>query len=700
MVIENSYLVLKGDCQNVDDGDKGMNNRERKKKIGKKGIANEIMLHVGKYILLVFVIVALVSVFMIKSSIVTAKETELTLESDSAANKLADYFDPFMKMAEQMAVNPQIRQLLLDTGSGESLLEEDLYKTVFENMVNIASLDTENIMAAWIADIDANMVTQSDLFTSGEGWEFYDRAWSYCTKTGETILTEPYVDASTGNLIISTVAPVYAAEGGEVLGVAGLDISLALVKSVMQEYTIGEKGYVVLFSAGGSVIYAPDESIIQKNISEIGISQNVIDAVTNKKSEFLKYKVSGIEKYGYVSPIGDTGCMVVSNLPVSEYYATLIQMIIGITIVFLIGSVVIVLSIRNTALKITKPILELNDAALKLAAGDLDVALNIKVENEIGELGKSIDKTVQRLKQYIVYIDEIAEVLQQIAGGKLKIELKNDYIGEFQKVKESLLFISSSMQEVMEGINTSAGQVSSGASDLANASQNLAETAGNQAAAIQELVAASTTIAEQVQQSRQGAETSAKETERVTVMVVESQKQVNQMMEAMLNMQETSKKVVGIIQTIEEIADQTNLLSLNASIEAARAGEAGRGFAVVAGEIGKLAEESSAAASTTRELIGLSIEEIEKGNVIANEVVESLHTTMDAIKNVNALIKNNADNATMQADGMEQIRRGVEEISEGIQDSSAMAEESSATSEELAAQAQILNEMVGRFELD
>lgn len=268
-----------------------MVSKKEKKNNGKKGIANEIMIHVGKYILLVFVIVACVSVFMIQSSIVTSKEIELTLESDSAANKLADYFDPYMKMAEQMAVNPQIQELLLNTGSGDSLIEQDLYATVFQNMVNIAKTDTDNIMAAWIADIDANMVTQSDQFTSGEGWEFYDRAWSYCTKTGETILTEPYVDASTGNLILSTVSPVYSPEGGEVLGVAGLDISLALVKTVMQEYTIGEQGYVVLFSAGGSVIYAPDESIIQKNISEIGITQNVIDAVSNKKSEFLKYEI-------------------------------------------------------------------------------------------------------------------------------------------------------------------------------------------------------------------------------------------------------------------------------------------------------------------------------------------------------------------------------------------------------------------------
>ncbi len=670
-----------------------------KKLQNKKKIADEIMLQVGKYILLVFLIVAFVSIFMIRASIMSSKETELTLESESAANQLADYFDPYMKVAEQMAVNPQIQKLLLDTKSGDSLIKQDGYATVFQNMVNIAGTDKENIMAAWIADIDANMVTQSDEFTSGEGWEFYDRAWSYCTQTGETILTEPYVDASTGNMIISTVSPVYAPNNGEVLGVAGLDISLAHVSKVMTEYTIGKQGYVVLFSAAGNVIYAPDESLIQKNVSEIGITENVVNAINNKEAQFMQYKIGGVKKYGYTAPIGNTGCMVVSNLPVSEYYSALIQMILGICVVFVVGIVVIIVSIRKTSLKITKPIHELNDTALKLAAGDLDVDLMITAENEIGELGQSIEATVARLKEYIVYIDEIADVLQQMAQGKLRIELKNDYVGEFQKLKVALLHISSSMREVMEGINNSAAQVSDGASELATASQNLAETAGDQAAAVEELVAASTTVLEQVQQSRESAEESARETERVTSMMIDSQEQMNHMMNAMTNIRETSNQVVGIIQAIEEIADQTNLLSLNASIEAARAGEAGRGFAVVASEIGKLAEESAKAASSTRELIGQSIEEIKKGNTIAEEVVSSLQETVNAIDRVNELIKINAENASDQADNMDQIRLGIEEISEGIQDSSAMAEESSATSEELAAQSQVLNEMVKKFEI-
>ncbi len=161
----------------------------------------------------------------------------------------------------------------------------------------------------------------------------------------------------------------------------------------------------------------------------------------------------------------------------------------------------------------------------------------------------------------------------------------------------------------------------------------------------------------------------------------------------------TSQKVVGIIQTIEDIASQTNLLSLNASIEAARAGEAGRGFAVVADEIGKLALESSKAANTTKELIEISINEINKGSTIATDAMDSLKESVTAVNHVNGMIQETAEDAAVQAENMKQLQAGIEDMAHGIQDNSAASQETSATSEELASQAEILNKMVQKFEL-
>lgn len=665
----------------------------------KKKIANEILVKVGRSVLLVFLIVAVLALLMVRTVIIDAKERELTLESQAASYQLEDFLNQYIRMVEQLSVNPEAVKIVSETKIGGSMLDIAEMDTVRVNMKNMTDQDSENILSVWVADIATSMAVMSDGYVTEPGWDITTRAWFPGILLGKTTLTEPYIDTNTEQLVLTIAAPYFDQKSKEVLGAAGIDISLEHVNELMSSYKIGKSGYVILLSADGTIIYHPQEDRLQTDIHQSGISQEVLDALDQEEEKFLEYQVDGDTKYGYLSKIGDTGYMVISNLPFVEYYSRLIQMILAFVVMFAIGMTLIVISIRRTASSLAKPILSLNQTAQKLAAGNLDVSLEITSENEIGELGDSIQKTVERLKNYIVYIDEISFTLSQLAAGKLKVELKNNYVGEFDRVKMALMNISESMNEVMTGINDSSNQVSAGAEELARASQGLAEGAGTQAAAVEELVATSTTVAEQVQENRKEAELSAAETEKVTAMMEHSQKLMDHMMQAMSKINDTSRQVVGIIGTIEEIADQTNLLSLNASIEAARAGEAGKGFAVVAGEIGKLADESSKAANTTRDLIGVSIEEIDRGNEYAGNVVTSLKEVVEAVEKVNHMIKNTAEKSIAQAHSVDQIRSGIEEISQGVQDSSAAAEESSATSEELAAQAVTLNEMVQKFEL-
>ena len=208
--------------------------------------------------------------------------------------------------------------------------------------------------------------------------------------------------------------------------------------------------------------------------------------------------------------------------------------------------------------------------AQELAEGNLDVSLDVSSENEIGELADSIQKTVNRLKEYINYIDEIAYVLNRLSDGKLKFTLKYDYAGDFAKVKDGMMHISESLQGMIENIINSSAQVSAGADDLSRAAQNIAEGASTQAASVEELVATSVSVSEQVKENTDDALKSADETARVTKMMQDSRTQMDQMTEAMNKITETSNEVVSIIKTIEDIADQTNLLALNASIEADR----------------------------------------------------------------------------------------------------------------------------------
>ena len=609
------------------------------------------------------------------------------------------FFEEYTTVVEQMALNTDVKTLLEETGPGANITESERYATVFNSMKKIVAADSDNIQAVWVGDIDANVATQSDGYTSGSDFEITERAWYKAVEEEKTILTDAYVDASTGNVILSAATPVYDQNGQNIIGIAGVDVALNHIDELLPEYKIGNNGFVILATSEGNVIYHPNTDNQQKSLSELNADKTLIQAVEGGKDTSVHYSADGKSKYGYVGRIGSTDYLTISCLPASEYFASLIRCIIMVLLLVIAGIVVIIITIRHLATQLTKPIVALNDVAQELAEGNLDVTLDIASENEIGELADSIQKTVDRLKEYINYIDEISSVLDRLADGKLKFTLKYDYAGEFAKVKTALLHISGSFEQMIKDIIDSSTQVSIGADELSKAAQNIAEGAMTQAASVQELVATTESVSQQVEENTEDAQKSATETSRVTHMMQDSREQMNQMMEAMNKITETSNEVVSIIKTIEDIADQTNLLALNASIEAARAGEAGKGFAVVASEIGSLADDSSKAANNTRDLIEISLQQIDRGSSLAQNVVQSMQDVLDAVEEVNGMIGKSAENNEAQNQSMEQIRVGIEDISKGVEDNSASAEEASATSQELAAQAATLEELVKRFDL-
>ena len=668
-------------------------------KTSKKQISREISTRILSVVISIFILFCVVVAVMIGNTSLGAQKDELELQSAAASYQMETFFKKYSTIVDQMAMNPDIINLVESTKAGDDITKAPMYKEVFSDLQKDQEYDSENILAAWIGDIDANVLTQSDGYTSDDTFEITERAWYTAASEQATIFTNAYTDASTGKLILSAAAPIYDKSGKNVTGVAGLDIALDHINELFADYKVGNTGFVILLNEDGTIIYHPNSDNQMKNLSDINVSDQVIDALNNKQDTSLKYKASGQTKYGYITNISDTNFYVLSCLPSKEYYSSLVKCIIIMILLAVIGIIAIIYAIQKVAGKITKPILSLNGVAQELAAGNLDVDLNVESDNEIGELADSINLTVVRLKEYINYIEEITYVLNRLASGKLKFNLKYDYAGEFAPVKDGMLNISESLQNIVENIMNSSAQVSAGADDLANAAQSIADGASTQSASVEELVATTTSVTDQVKENTQDAKVAAEETDKVAEMMESSKQQMNQMMEAMDKITETSNKVVGIIKTIEEIADQTNLLALNASIEAARAGEAGKGFAVVASEIGSLADESSKAANTTKDLIGVSIDEIERGNGIATGVVESLQQVVEAIKNVNDKISKSAENYVLQQQNMEQIEVGIEEISKSVEDNSAAAQQSSATSEELAAEASTLESLINHFDL-
>lgn len=665
----------------------------------RKQISKEISLRILTVVISIFLVFSCIMVIMVGQISLNAQKKDLVLQSKAASYQLETFFDKYLTMVEQIALNPDVQSILTETKAGDSILANEKYQEVFQELQKEEETDSENILAAWLGDIDANVLTQSDGYTSDSSFDITQRSWYQVTQTGEPMLTEAYTDASTGKLILSAAAPVYEKNSDQIVGVAGVDISLDHINDLFASYKIGKKGFVIMLMDDGTMIYHPNKKYQMKTLSDVGVSGSVLKALKDGKDTTIKYSVGSNKKYGYVQKIGDTGYYVLSCLPSGEYYSSLIRCLIVTIILLLVGVGAIIVAIQKVSGNITKPIVGLNDVAQKLAAGDLDVVMHVESDNEIGELADSIQKTVDRLKVYIDYIDEISGILNRLAEGKLKFTLKYDYAGDFGRVRDAMLNISESMQSMMENIIQSSGQVSAGAEDLAKAAQNIAEGASSQAVSIQELVATAESVSEKVRENTEDARTAADETIKVTEMMKNSREQMDQMQDAMNKITDTSNQVVSIIKSIEDIADQTNLLALNASIEAARAGEAGKGFAVVASEIGALADESSKAANNTKNLIGISIDEIQRGSGLASQVVASMQEVLTAIESVNQKIGVSADNCLVQEKSMEQMKIGIDEISKGVEDNSASAQETSATSEELAAQAITLEGLVKHFDI-
>ena len=348
---------------------------------------------------------------------------------------------------------------------------------------------------------------------------------------------------------------------------------------------------------------------------------------------------------------------------------------------------------------INSPVRELDGVARKIAEGDLDQNITYKSKDELGTLAVNFNKTVGRLRNYVSYINEISNVLRQIAGGNLVFDLTLNYEGEFAKVKQALEEISHSLNDTLGQINQAADQVSSGSDQVSSGAQALSQGATEQASSIEELAATINEISAQVKDTAANANAVRQQTDQTGDQVATSNEQMQEMIAAMTEISDKSGQISRIIKTIEDIAFQTNILALNAAVEAARAGEAGKGFAVVADEVRNLASKSSEASKSTAALIEGTVQAVEKGTEIANATADSLFAVVESTKGVVSSVDKIASAADQQAESIAQVTLGIDQISSVVQTNSATAEESAAASEELSSQAQVMKGLVGRFTL-
>ena len=371
-----------------------------------------------------------------------------------------------------------------------------------------------------------------------------------------------------------------------------------------------------------------------------------------------------------------------------------------LVIVIIIVAYVIAMKIgTEVAVGISTPLDALKKRLETFSKGDLESEFpTTESKDEIADMIHVASDMAADLR---IIISDSDMLLGKMAEGDYTItsQVKDKYAGDFVGLLMAMSRMKHQMNDVMSQINDASSLVAAGSNNLAQAAQEMAEGAMDQSASIEELQATFADITEGVEKTSEKLNETYKIAQQYAKEADNSHTEMQGMVDAIARINETSKQIENIISEIEDIASQTNLLSLNAAIEAARAGEAGKGFAVVADQIRSLSEQSAKAAVDTRELIEGAIEVTNEGNEAAERVSVSIEKVISGMKSVAASSQELSEIADAQAKAMEQAEQGINQISEVVQSNSANAEETSATSEELSAQAVTMNDLISKFSL-
>lgn len=594
-------------------------------------------------------------------------------------------------------------------------IAEDFAKTAVEqqfhgealqkHMLDVVHTTSASIMNGYLAWETDTVGMVCSVYPVAEDYVAQERGWYQTAKsTRATVVTDPYIDAITGKIVITVASPLLSEN--EVLGVCGLDIEIGELVSVCQGLKADEGGYAVLVDGSDNIVAHAENQEYSHQLLADGKTEKVtklvdiapiykdVLAAAGSTNVVSGKGYDGSMRYFPVVPIGDTGWKVLYAADYDEAMSRLNNIIILAVIVSLVAIFGGGLFFWLKFTKRLKPLSAIENIVTNMSNGVLEHSYPKAANDEIGTICGALMQTNRSLKSYI---DEIEKILSDMAEGKFTYDSSVKFVGEFTAMEQSIKHICNAMNSTFAELNTVSEQISDGSRSVSVGASELARAVNDETRLIVEVSANLGDINNRVSQSAQNAFSVKEKALKAADAVSAGNEKMQELVNIMDSISRSADEIVKINSTIEDIAFQTNILALNASIEAARAGAAGKGFAVVAEEVRNLAAKSSDASKITAELIENTVKAIESGTAAANSTAEMLSGIVVETNSISGSVSEIADVSEEQKTMLAEISVKLGEVETVIEKTDSAAQNSAAASEELDSQAALLKEHLDRF---